>query len=53
MESLDLLMDNGENGAGRVAALELEGQWMCKKIAFCVLFIRLQGVIKDQLKICG
>ena len=53
MESLNLLMDEGENGAGRVAALELDGQWMCKKIAFCVLFIRLESVIKNQLKICG
>ena len=53
MESLDLLMDDGENGVGRVAALELEGQWMCKKIAFCVLFVCLEGIIKNQLKICG
>ena len=53
MKTLDLLMDDGENGAGRLAALELGGQWMCKKIAFCVLLIRLEGIIKNQLKICG
>ena len=53
MESLNLLMDEGENGAGRIAALELDGQWMCKKVAFCLLFIRLQSIIENQLKICG
>jgi hypothetical protein len=26
LESLDLLMDEGENGAGRVAVLELDGK---------------------------
>ena len=53
MESLDLLMNEGENGAGRVASLELGSKWMRKKIAFRALFIRLQGIIKHQLKIGG
>jgi hypothetical protein len=53
VETLDLLMDDGENGTGRLAALELGGQWMSKKIAFCVLLIRIEGIIENQLKICG
>lgn len=47
MESLDLLMNEGENGAGRVASLELGGEWVCKKIALCALFVRLQGIIEN------
>jgi hypothetical protein len=47
MESLDLLMNNGENGAGRVARLELSSKRMCKKITFCAFFVLLQGIIKN------
>ncbi len=41
LESLDLLINEGENGAGRVAVLELGGKWMCKKVALCALFVGL------------
>jgi hypothetical protein len=47
MESLDLLMNDGENGAGRVASLQLDGKRVCEKIAFCAPFIFLQGVVKN------
>jgi hypothetical protein len=47
MEWLELLMNYGENGAGRVARLELGGKWMCKKIGLCAFFILFQGVIKN------
>ena len=39
-------MNEGENGAGGVASLELGGKWMRKKIVFRALFIRLQGIIE-------
>jgi hypothetical protein len=45
--SLDLLMKDGENGAGRVASPELGGKWMREEITFCSLFVCLQGIIKD------
>jgi len=47
MESLDLLVDDGENGAGRVASLELGGKWMCEKITLCSFFVGLQGIIEN------
>jgi hypothetical protein len=47
MESLDLLMNDGENGAWRVARLELGCKWMCEKIGLCAVFILLQGIIED------
>jgi hypothetical protein len=47
MESLDLLMNDGENGAGRVASLEFGGKGMCKKIALCAFFVGLQGIIEN------
>jgi hypothetical protein len=47
LESLDLLMNEGENGAGRVAVLELGGKWMCKKVALCAFSVGLQGIIEN------
>jgi hypothetical protein len=47
MESLYLLMDDGKNGGGRLASLKLGGKWMRKEIAFCMLFVRLQGIAKN------
>ena len=47
MESLDSLMNEGENVAGRVASLELGGKWVRKKIALCALFVYLQGIIEN------
>jgi hypothetical protein len=44
---LDLLMNDGENGAGRVAVLELRDKWMGKKIALCAFFVGLQGIIEN------
>jgi hypothetical protein len=40
-------MNDGENGAGRSASLQLGGKGMCNEIPFCVLFVRLQGIIED------
>jgi hypothetical protein len=47
MKSLDLLMNNGENGAGRVASLKLGGKWVGKKIVLCTFFVCLQGIIEN------
>jgi hypothetical protein len=47
MEKLDLLMNEDENGTGRVARLELGGKWVCKEIALCAFFVGLQGIIEN------
>ena len=47
METLGLLMNDRKNSTGRVARLELGGKWMCKEIAFRVLFVLFQSIIKD------
>ena len=47
MDTLDLLMNEGENGAGRVAVLELGNKWMREKIVLCALFVGVQGIVKD------
>ena len=47
MDTLDLLMNEGENGAGRVAVLELGDKWMRKEIILCALFVGVQGIVKD------
>jgi hypothetical protein len=50
---LDLLMNENKNGVGRVAVLELGDKWMRKKIALCVSFVGIQGVIENELEIRG
>jgi hypothetical protein len=47
MESLELLMDDGENVAGRVARLELGDKWVCEKVPLRPFFVFLQGTIKN------
>jgi hypothetical protein len=47
VESMDLLMKDGENGAGRVASLQLGGKWVREEIVFCYVSVCLQGIIKD------
>ena len=44
---MGLLINDGENGAGRVASLQLDGKRVCEKIAFCAPFILLQGIVKN------
>jgi hypothetical protein len=53
MKFLDLLMNENENGAERVAVLELGDKWMRKKIALCVSFVGIQGIIENELEIGG
>jgi hypothetical protein len=42
-----LLLEECENGAGRVAGLELGDEGMGKQILFCAFFVRFQGIIED------
>jgi hypothetical protein len=47
LESLDLLMNEGENGAGRGTVLELSNKWMGKEIVIGTFFVGLQGIVED------
>jgi hypothetical protein len=48
-----LLVKDGENCGGRVAVLELGGEWMGKKILLSALFVCFQGIVEDELEIGG
>ena len=47
MKSLDLLMNEGENGAGRGTVLKLDDKWMRKEIALGTLFVDVQGIVEN------
>jgi len=47
MDTLDLVMNEGKNGGGRVAVLELGNKWMLKEIILCALFVGVQGIVED------
>ncbi len=47
MDTVDLVMNEGENGGGRVAVLELGDKWMGKEIILCALFVGVQGIVED------
>ena len=53
IEFLYLLLKYDENGAGRLAGLELGREWMGKKIALGLLLVGFQGVIENELKVWG
>jgi hypothetical protein len=53
LEYLDLLMNEGENGAGRGTVLELSDKWMRKEIVLGTFFVDLQGIVENQLEIGG
>ena len=53
VEVLDLLLNHGENGAWRVAGLELGGEWVSKKIFLGLFFGLFQGIIEYQLEVGG
>jgi hypothetical protein len=44
LESLDLLMNEGENVAGRGTVLELDDKWMRKRIVLGTFSVGLQGM---------
>jgi len=51
IEILDLFLKDGENCVGGMTGLELCGEWMCKKVVLCTLFIGFHGVIDDLLEV--
>jgi hypothetical protein len=46
-----LLLKDCENGGGRVAGLELDGEWMGNEISFRAFSILFQRIIDDNLKL--
>jgi hypothetical protein len=53
LESLNLLMNEGENGAGGGTGLELDGKWMCKEIVLGTFVVGVQGIVENYLEIGG
>ena len=51
IQFLYLLLEYDENGARRLAGLELGREWMGKEIVFGLLFVDFQGVIEDKLEV--
>jgi hypothetical protein len=51
MESLNLLINEAENVAGRVAVLEPAEKWVRDEILLCAFSIGLQGIVENQLEI--
>ena len=47
LESLDLLVNEGENGAGRGTVLELYDKWVGKEIVFGTFFVGIQGIVEN------
>jgi hypothetical protein len=47
IELLDLLLKHKENGAWRIAGLELSGEWVGKKIVLRALFVCFQSIIEN------
>ena len=45
IKPLELLLKDSDDGTGRVAGLELDGEWMCTQIVLCLFFVGVQGVI--------
>jgi hypothetical protein len=46
-----LLLKDIENAARRVAVLELGSEWVREKILFRSLFVRFQGIIKNNFEV--
>jgi len=40
-------MNEGENGAGRGTGLELDDEWMGKKVVLGTFFVGVQGIIEN------
>jgi hypothetical protein len=48
-----LLLNEGENVAGRGTVLELSDKWMGKEIVLGTFFVGVQGIVENQLEIGG
>jgi hypothetical protein len=53
IELLNLLLKHNENATGRVAGLELGGEWVGKKVLLCATLICSQGIIEYLLEVGG
>ena len=53
VELLNLLLKHSEDAAGRVAGLELCGEWVGIKVLLCTSVIRFQGIIEYLLEVGG
>ena len=47
IEVLNLFLKHCENGARRVAGLELDGEWVRKKVLLCLTFVGFQGIVEN------
>ena len=47
LESLNLLLNEGENVAGRGTVLELSDKWMGKEIVLGTFFVGVQGIVEN------
>ena len=47
LESLDMLMNEGENGTGGGTILELDSKWMGEEIFLGALFVGVQGTVEN------
>ena len=47
LESLELLMNEGENCAGRGTGLELDEKWMRKEIVLGTFSVGIQGIVEN------
>ena len=45
IKPLELFLKDSDDGIGRVAGLELSGEWMCTQIVLCLFVVGVQGVI--------
>ena len=41
IELLHLILKDGQNGSGRVAAVQLGGKWMCEEVLFSLFLVRI------------
>jgi hypothetical protein len=41
------LLEDGEDGAGGIARLELGGERMCKEVVLRAILVFVQGIIED------
>jgi hypothetical protein len=53
IELLDLLLEDVENAARRVAVLELGSEWVGEKIVLCSFFVRFQCIVENKLEVGG
>jgi hypothetical protein len=47
LKSLDLLTNEGEDGAGRGTALKLVDKWMPQDIVLGTFFVGVQGIVEN------